>query len=350
MFDAMLNRTIVVENFVCETKNGFVWQTTCRTSTPRGTNKYNMHWILGVILRGHPLTNFVFYTILFIFVFGSAVNCLRSNSDQYLANESLPQFCSVSKDVRAVLILQQVGLFLLSLLDLFLYYRNERIRASPSADPGTHQFNCYDFFVKCWFAQAFMYWMFNFIFTSFLYSEEITGIVEFTAWKIWFTIQTALILQTGIRNCWYLQYISRSNNNNRGLFADGPPNAPLLSNRRLLAIAHTTTTREQTHQQPHEIECSICLDGSPEQTTHRELAVTNRYPQEQEQDQNDVEEHNFTLKRTASFQLVQCEHEFHQACLKQWLSTGANTCPLCRRRCIVTSEEKEYDSEQAIAF
>jgi hypothetical protein len=29
-------------------------------------------------------------------------------------------------------------------------------------------------------------------------------------------------------------------------------------------------------------------------------------------------------------QLVKCEHTFHKICIDQWLTTGRNSCPLCR--------------------
>ena len=42
--------------------------------------------------------------------------------------------------------------------------------------------------------------------------------------------------------------------------------------------------------------------------------------------------------------LVRCQHIFHQECIDQWLTTGRNSCPLCREQGV---DEKASSSEEA---
>lgn len=35
---------------------------------------------------------------------------------------------------------------------------------------------------------------------------------------------------------------------------------------------------------------------------------------------------------TEWYLLSQCQHKFHSNCLKQWVTSGKNTCPFCRRK------------------
>jgi len=37
--------------------------------------------------------------------------------------------------------------------------------------------------------------------------------------------------------------------------------------------------------------------------------------------------------------LVQCEHFFHKLCIDEWLTTGRNSCPLCRREGVRKSSD-----------
>jgi len=42
--------------------------------------------------------------------------------------------------------------------------------------------------------------------------------------------------------------------------------------------------------------------------------------------------------------LVQCGHMFHRICIEQWLTTGRNSCPLCRREGVQkTTESAEQE-------
>jgi len=42
-------------------------------------------------------------------------------------------------------------------------------------------------------------------------------------------------------------------------------------------------------------------------------------------------------------QLNKCKHVFHKPCIDQWLTTGRNSCPLCRGEGV---KEKEKPQEQ----
>lgn len=55
---------------------------------------------------------------------------------------------------------------------------------------------------------------------------------------------------------------------------------------------------------------------------------------------------DFEAKEVAR-KLVKCNHLFHKECIDQWLTTGRNSCPLCREQGV--DEKKTAESEEASA-
>jgi hypothetical protein len=52
--------------------------------------------------------------------------------------------------------------------------------------------------------------------------------------------------------------------------------------------------------------------------------------------------------KEAGRKLVKCNHLFHKDCIDQWLTTGRNSCPLCRQQGV--DEKKTEDLEDAEAM
>lgn len=45
--------------------------------------------------------------------------------------------------------------------------------------------------------------------------------------------------------------------------------------------------------------------------------------------------------------LVKCEHLFHRLCIDQWLTTGRNSCPLCRGEGVHETNKDDGDAAEA---
>lgn len=53
---------------------------------------------------------------------------------------------------------------------------------------------------------------------------------------------------------------------------------------------------------------------------------------------------DFEAKDTGR-KLVKCSHLFHKECIDQWLTTGRNSCPLCREQGVDEKKTDEADAE-----
>lgn len=58
---------------------------------------------------------------------------------------------------------------------------------------------------------------------------------------------------------------------------------------------------------------------------------------------------DFEPKETGR-KLVKCSHLFHKECIDQWLTTGRNSCPLCREQGVNEKKTDEADLDAAAAL
>jgi len=57
---------------------------------------------------------------------------------------------------------------------------------------------------------------------------------------------------------------------------------------------------------------------------------------------------DFELEEEAR-RLVQCQHIFHRECIDQWLTTGRNSCPLCRCEGVKKTAIPEQQSDTGLS-